>query len=78
MNKTLLLLKYKVIQSYRKLIEWKNEPLLKKLVISSFIFGYLFGGFYLMYRFFWFVNSITPIGAVVVVYLVWVLLKRNW
>ncbi|MCK5706761.1 MAG: hypothetical protein KAI43_03835 [Candidatus Aureabacteria bacterium] len=65
MNKTLTLFKYRFIQAIRKVIDFKNDPLLKQLVISFFIFGYLFGGFFLLYKFFNFVNSITPVGGII-------------
>jgi len=52
-------------QMIRKLFDWRKEPLLKQLVISFFVFGYLFGGFFLLYRFFYFVNSLTPVGGIV-------------
>ncbi|MBN1521542.1 MAG: hypothetical protein JW928_03330 [Candidatus Aureabacteria bacterium] len=65
MTKSGLILAYKIRQGIRKTFDLRKEPLLKQLVITVFIVSYLTGGFFLLYKFFGFVNSLAPVGAIV-------------
>ena len=59
-----IILKYKLKQFIRHIVSLRGEPLLKKFLVFSFVFGYLLGGLLLLYKFFTFVNAFTPVGAI--------------
>ncbi len=62
--KILFIIKYKILGAVRRLLSFRKEPFLKKALISTFLFSYLYGGLELLLKFFYFINSFTPVGSI--------------